>query len=97
MKAQTRKSEKSRSQKTQKKLKKAALGVFGEKRPDAAVVEEIAEKTDLGKDTHLTDATGFILGGFSFAMIGMTSDEIDTTIEPLRRVFVRSLSTFLGR
>lgn len=97
MKAQIKKSEKSRPQKTQKKLKKAALGVFGEKRPDAVVVEEIAEKADLGKDTHLTDAAGFVLGVFSFAMIGMTSDEIDTSIEPLRRVFVRSLSTFLGR
>jgi AcrR family transcriptional regulator len=40
---------------------------------------------------------GFVFGFFSFAMIGMTSDEIDTSIKPLRRVFVRSLCTFLGR
>ncbi len=40
---------------------------------------------------------GFVFGFFSFAMIGMTSDEIETSVNPLRRVFVRSLCTFLGR
>lgn len=40
---------------------------------------------------------GFVFGFFSFAMIGMASDEIETSIKPLRRVFVRSLCTFLGR
>ncbi|UCE99808.1 MAG: TetR/AcrR family transcriptional regulator [Planctomycetota bacterium] len=40
---------------------------------------------------------GFVFGFFSFAMIGMTSKEIDTSIKPLRRVFVKSLCTFLGR
>ncbi len=40
---------------------------------------------------------GFVFGFFSFAMIGMTSDEIETSVKPLRRVFVRSLCTFLGR
>jgi len=40
---------------------------------------------------------GFVFGFFSFAMIGMTSDEIETSIKPLRRVFVRSLCAFLGR
>lgn len=40
---------------------------------------------------------GFVFGFFSFAMIGMTEDEIDSSIKPLRRVFVRSLCTFLGR
>ncbi len=40
---------------------------------------------------------GFVFGFFSFAMIGMTSDEIETSIKPLRRVFVRSLCSFLGR
>jgi AcrR family transcriptional regulator len=40
---------------------------------------------------------GFVFGFFSFAMIGMDSDEIQTSIKPLRRVFVRSLSAFLGR
>jgi len=40
---------------------------------------------------------GFVFGFFSFAMIGMTEDEIDGSIMPLRRVFVRSLCAFLGR
>ena len=40
---------------------------------------------------------GFVFGFFSFAMIGMTEDEIQTSIKPLRRVFVESLVTFLGR
>jgi AcrR family transcriptional regulator len=40
---------------------------------------------------------GFVFGFFSFAMIGMSQDEIQTSIKPLRRVFVRSLSAFLGR
>jgi AcrR family transcriptional regulator len=40
---------------------------------------------------------GFVFGFFSFAMIGMTEDEIEASIKPLRQVFVRSLCTFLGR
>lgn len=40
---------------------------------------------------------GFIFGFFSFAMIGMEPEEIETSIKPLRRAFVRSLCTFLGR
>ena len=40
---------------------------------------------------------GFVFGFFSFAMIGMTEDEIDKSIKPLRRVFVRSLCAFLGQ
>ena len=40
---------------------------------------------------------GFVFGFFSFAMIGMTEDEIEGSIKPLRRVFVRSLCAFLGR
>lgn len=40
---------------------------------------------------------GFVFGFFSFAMIGMTEEEIETSIKPLRRTFVRSLCTFLGR
>ena len=40
---------------------------------------------------------GFVFGFFSFATIGMTPDEIETSITPLRRVFVRSLCIFLGR
>jgi AcrR family transcriptional regulator len=40
---------------------------------------------------------GFVFGFLSFAMIGMTLRQIETSIKPLRRVFVRSLCTFLGR
>jgi AcrR family transcriptional regulator len=40
---------------------------------------------------------GFVFGFFSFAMIGLTSEEIEASIKPLRRTFVRSLCTFLGR
>jgi len=40
---------------------------------------------------------GFVFGFFSFAMIGMTSDEIETSVKPLRQVFVKSLCSFLGR
>ncbi|MBN2181644.1 MAG: TetR/AcrR family transcriptional regulator [Sedimentisphaerales bacterium] len=195
-----------RAKRTRRKLKKAALDVFSEKSVDAATVEEITEKADVGKGTlyqhfsdkeqmvvtlvqealeHLTErmrsydndpetleqmlehlldahygffvdsreeflllfqgklllkfeseateeleepylryleeierqvakyvsvridpqkmrrlacaAAGFVFGFFSFAMIGMDSAEIQTSIKPLRRVFVRSLSAFLGR
>ena len=210
MSTKTKKSVKNRSQKrakrTRKKLKKAALDVFSEKSVDAATVEEITEKADVGKGTlyqhfedkeeivvtlvdeavehlierirsyesppetlenmleHLLNAhyefsvdakeefmllfqgklllrlesdtldeleepylhyleeienqlaayispridpikirrlacavAGFVFGFFSFAMIGMTPGEIETSIKPLRRVFVRSLCVFLGR
>ena len=210
MNAKLRKTTKNRSQKrasrTRKKLKEAALDVFSEKSVDAATVEEITEKADVGKGTlyqhfddkeeivvtlveeavehlieiiraystepetledmleHLLNAhyefyveakeefmllfqgklllklesetldeleepylhylqeienkvsgylspridpvkirrlacavAGFVFGFFSFAMIGMTKDEIQTSIKPLRRVFVDSLVTFLGR
>jgi len=40
---------------------------------------------------------GFVFGFFSFAMIGMTPEETETSLKPLRRVFVRSLCAFLGR
>ena len=40
---------------------------------------------------------GFVFGFFSFATISMTSKEIETSIIPLRRVFVKSLVMFLGR
>jgi AcrR family transcriptional regulator len=195
-----------RAKRTRVKLKKAALGVFSEKTFDAATVEEITEKADVGKGTlyqhftdkeemvltlvedavehlidricsydhqpqtledmleHLLDAhygfsvdcreeflllfqgkllvklqsetldeleepylrylgeienqisgylspridplkirrlacavAGFVFGFLSFAMIGMTADETETSIKPLRRVFVRSLCIFLGR
>jgi len=55
MATKTKKSKKSRSQKrakrTRKKLKQAALDVFSEKSIDAATVEEITEKADVGKGT----------------------------------------------
>ena len=195
-----------RAKRTRKKLKKAALDVFSEKSVDAATVEDITEKADLGKGTlyqhfedkeeivitlveeaveHLIErirsydptpktledmlehllnvhyefsvdsseeflllfqgklllklqsdtldeleepylhylkeieeqistylspqiaplkirrlacvVAGFVFGFFSFAMIGMTENEIDKSVKPLRRVFVNSLCTFLGR
>jgi len=210
MNAKLRKDTKNRAQKracrTRKKLKEAALDVFSEKSVDAATVQEITEKADLGKGTlyqhfddkeeivvtlveeavehlieiireysdkpetledmleHLLNAhyefsveakeeftllfqgklflklesetldeleepylryleeienkvsgylspridpikirrlacavAGFVFGFFSFAMIGMNENEIQTSIKPLRRVFVDSLVTFLGR
>lgn len=210
MKTKPAKTKINRSQKrafrTRKKLKEAALDVFSEKSVDAATVEEITEKADVGKGTlyqhfedkeqivitlideavdhlikiirayssepetledmleHLLNAhyefsieakeefmllfqgklllklesetldeleepylryleeienkvsaylspridpikirrlacavAGFVFGFFSFAMIGMTKNEIQTSIKPLRRVFVDSLVTFLGR
>jgi len=195
-----------RAKRTRRKLKKAALDVFAEKSVDAATIEEITEKADVGKGTlyqhfadkeevvvtlvedavnhliecirsyesapetledmleHLLNAhyrfsvdareeflllfqgklllrlesdtldeleepylrylgeiedqisaylspridplkirrlacavAGFVFGFFSFAMIGMTSEEIESSVKPLRRAFVKSLCTFLGR
>lgn len=40
---------------------------------------------------------GFVFGYLSFAMIGMTDEEVETSVKPLKRVFVNSLCTFLGR
>ena len=74
-----------RATKTRKRLKEAALDIFSGKSVHAVTVEEIAEKA------------GFVFGFFSFAMIGMTSKEIEKSIKPLRQVFVKSLMTFLGR
>ncbi len=210
MKTKCMKNGKTRTQKrarmTRRRLKKAALDVFSEKSVDAATIEEITEKADVGKGTlyqhfadkeqmvvtlveeavehliehmrsyegapenleemleHLLDVhyefsvkskeeflllfqgklllklesetteeleepylryleeiekqvamylspridphkirrlacavAGFVFGFFSFAMIGMSADEIETSIKPLRRVFVKSLSAFLER
>jgi len=194
-----------RAKRTRKKLKKAALDVFAEKSVDAATVEEITEKADVGKGTlyehfadkediviklvedavnhligyirsydsapemledmleHLLNAhysfsvdsreeflllfqgklllrlesdtldeleepylrylgeiedqistylspridplkirrlacavAGFVFGFFSFAMIGMSEEEVESSVKPLRRTFVKSLCTFLG-
>ena len=40
---------------------------------------------------------GFVFGFFSFAMIGMTDEEVESSVNPLRRSFVQSLCAFLGR
>jgi hypothetical protein len=37
---------------------------------------------------------GFVYGLLSFAMIGMTSEQMEEGITPLRRVFVKGLHTF---
>lgn len=58
----------------------------------------LSPKIDPVKTRRLACAVaGFVFGFLSFAMIGMTEDEIDSSLKPLRRVFVRSLCTFLGR
>jgi AcrR family transcriptional regulator len=40
---------------------------------------------------------GFISGYFSFAIIGMDADEIESNVKPLKKAFVRSLCVFLDR
>jgi len=42
-------------------------------------------------------AAGFVFGFLSFAMIGLSEDEIQTSAGPMKKVFVRSLADFLGR
>ena len=197
---------KKRAKKTRSKLKQAALDVFSEKSFDAATVEEITEKADVGKGTlyqhfedkeqivitlineaiehliecirsykkqpetlekmleHLFNAhyefymnakeeflllfqgklslklqsethddleepylrylteienqissyisskiksvkvrqlacavAGFVFGYFSFSMINMTANEVEMSIKPLRKVYVKSLRAFLER
>lgn len=70
---------------THKRLKDEAPDIFSGRSIHAVTVEEITEKA------------GFVFGFFLFAMIGMTSKEIETRITPLRRVVVKSLVTFPGR
>jgi len=58
----------------------------------------VSPKINRAKIRRLACAVaGFIFGFFSFAMIGMDADEIETNIKPLKKAFVRSLCTFLGR
>jgi len=38
---------------------------------------------------------GFIFGYFSFSMISMSDNEIEMSIKPLRKVFIKSLRVFL--
>jgi len=74
-----------RATRMHKRLKKVALDIFSGKSVQAGTVEEITKKA------------GFVFGFFSFAMISMTSKEIEKSIKPLRRVFVKSLVMFPGR
>jgi len=56
----------------------------------------MSEKVDLLRIRRFACAVaGFVFGFFSFAMIGMESEEIETSIKPLRQSFVKSLSAFL--
>ena len=56
----------------------------------------VSEKMDLLRIRRFACAVaGFVFGFFSFAMIGMESEEIETSIKPLRQSFVKSLSAFL--
>ena len=55
---------KKRAKKTRSKLKQAALDVFSEKSFDAATVEEITEKADVGKGTlyqHFEDKEQIVI------------------------------------
>ena len=40
---------------------------------------------------------GFVSGFFSFASIGMSEEERETSLGPLRRAFVATASLFLGK
>lgn len=54
------------------------------------------KKVDLVRVRRLACAVaGFVFGFFSFAMIGMEPQDIATSMKPLRRSFVKSLSLFL--
>ncbi len=57
----------------------------------------LPEKIDLFRVRRLACAVaGFVFGFLSFAMIGMESEEIENSIKPLRRSFVKSLTSFLA-
>jgi AcrR family transcriptional regulator len=58
----------------------------------------VSEKVDIIRIRRLACAVaGFVFGFFSFTMIGIGTDEIATSIKPLRQSFVRSLSVFLAQ
>jgi AcrR family transcriptional regulator len=40
---------------------------------------------------------GFVFGFFSFAMIGLTQEEIKDSLRPLRKAFVETMAAFLAR
>jgi len=57
----------------------------------------LSAKTDSKKIRRFACAVaGFSFGFFSFAMIGMSREETERSIKPLRRTFIRGLRTFLG-
>lgn len=57
----------------------------------------VGEKIDPMKIRRLACAVaGFVFGFFSFAMIGMETEQVESSIQPLRQSFVKSLSSFLG-
>jgi len=58
----------------------------------------VSKRIDPMKVRRLACAVaGFVFGFFSFATLGMTEEEIDTSLRPFRRAFVSGLSAFLGR
>ena len=62
------------------------------------VSQYVSPKIDPAKIRRLACAVaGFISGYFSFAMIGMDEDEIESSVKPLRKAFVKTLCTFLGK
>jgi len=68
-----------RAKRTRKKLKKAALDVFSEKSIDAATVEEITERADVGKGTlyqHFDDKEQIV--------VTLVDEAIDHLIERIR-------------
>lgn len=64
---------------------------------ESQLTPHLAEKkVDLVRVRRLACAVaGFVFGFFSFAMIGMESQDIATSMKPLRQSFVKSLSLFL--
>lgn len=80
---------------TRKKLKKAALDVFSEKPIDAATVEEITEKADVGKGTlyqHFSDKEEIVVVlvedslDHLIARIHNCQEDVDTLEELLERI-----------
>lgn len=62
------------------------------------VSEYLPPKIDPLKIRRLACAVaGFVFGFFSFAMIGMTDEQVKDSVSPLRSVFVRGLCGFLGK
>lgn len=62
------------------------------------VSDYVSPRVDPLKIRRLACAVaGFVFGFFSFAMIGMTENEIEKSMKSFKRSFVKSLSTFLGK